>query len=245
MDYSHVLISRPGPEAAKLAETIEGTGLIALCMPVFRFEPGFPGIDFSKAWQPGERRLVIFSSTRAVEFGLRQLPAGYLDGVEIAAIGPATANALESAGHTVSIVPDTGFNSEALLEHPALVSNPGKALIFAAPGGRLTLFSRLQKLGWAVEFAHVYRAVPLEPAVKAVEEILQSRKVLSVWTSANALEHLMDSLDPAARERVFRGDFVVTSARLGEIARGFTAGQIHVTDGPGNKAIRECILQLI
>lgn len=245
MVYSHVLISRPGPEAVELADMVERSGLVPVQMPAFRFEPGFPGLDFNNAWLAGKRRLVIFSSTRAVEFGLRQLPAGYLDEVEIAAIGPATANALESAGHTVSIVPEAAYNSEALLEHPALRNNPGKALIFAAPGGRLTLYSSLQNLGWKVEFAHIYRAVPLEADAAEVEKILQGKKILSVHTSANALKQLSDSLQPQAWEKVCQGDFLVTSARLGKIARDYAAGQVYVTDGPGNKAIMERIQKLI
>ncbi len=245
MDYSQILISRPQPEAAELARMVEGLGLTPLQIPAFRFEPAFPGMNFDTAWRSGQRRLVIFSSTRAVEFGLRQLPAGFLDGVEIAAIGPATSNTLESAGHTVSIIPDDEFNSEALLRHPAVINQPGKALIFAAPGGREKLFSGLQELGWNVEFAHVYRTVPAEPDAKDVEAILKCRKILSVWTSANALGLLSKNLDANAWMRICQGDFLVTSARLARIAQDHAPGNIYVTDGPGNDAIKDCIVKLI
>ena len=97
MDYSHVLISRPEPEATELTQMISGLGLEVLSTPAFAFETAYPGTDLGTAWPVGERRLAVFSSSRAVEFGLRQLPAGFLDGVEISAIGPATATALESA----------------------------------------------------------------------------------------------------------------------------------------------------
>jgi len=245
MIYSHVLISRPGPEAAELAGMVRDMAMEPVQMPAFRFEPNFAGLDFNNAWLSGQRRLLVFSSPRAVEFGLRQLPAGFLDDVEIAAIGPATANALESAGHTVSILPLDEFNSDALLEHPALFDQAGKALIFAAPGGRQSLFAGLENLGWSVEFAHVYQTVPLDPSPGAVEAIMQAGTVLSIWTSANALRHLSKILLPQAWEKISRGDFIVISERLKKIANSYTDGQVHVTDGPGNATIRDCIVQMI
>ena len=245
MDYSHVLISRPEPEATELEQMITGLGLEVLSTPAFAFDTAFPGLEFSTAWTEDERRLAIFSSSRAVEFGLRQLPAGFLDGVEISAIGPATATALEAAGYTVTIVPQGEFNSEALLLHAEVVNQPGKALIFAAPGGRQKLFTGLQEIGWEVQFAHVYRTVAIEPDNNIIENILKSRQVLSVWTSANALKLLSKTLDANAWAKICQGDFLVTSARLAKIAQDHAPENIYVTDGPGNDAIRNCIAQLI
>jgi uroporphyrinogen-III synthase len=165
--------------------------------------------------------------------------------VEIAAIGPATSDALESAGHTVTIIPQDQFNSESMLAHPALMESPGTAVIFAAPGGRQTLFSGLQKMGWEAEFAHVYRAVPLEPTAEAVEAIAQSNGILSVWTSANALRQLSEMLDASVWNLVSQGSCLVTSNRIAKIAGEVFSGQIHVTYGPGNSDIRDCILKLI
>lgn len=251
MAFSHVLITRPGPEATELAQwlQLQRTSLVPVLMPVFRFEPDFPGLDFNRAWhspdRPGNRRLAIFSSPRAVEFGLRQLPAGFLDKVEIAAIGPATANLLESAGHSVSILPVGEFNSESLLEHPSLVDEPGQALIFTAPRGRQKLFHGLKKLGWRTQFAHVYQAVPLAPTQAGLEAILEATTILSVWTSANALRQLSGSIDSRAWEKILQGEFLVSSDRLADIARTYTQRHVHVTDGPGNEAIRTGILRLL
>ena len=202
MAFSHVLITRPEPQASDLAQWLQGISLVPVLMPAFRFEPGFPGLEFNRAWnspeRPGNRRLAIFSSPRAVEFGLRQLPAGFLDNVEIAAIGPATANLLESAGHSVSILPATEFNSESLLQHPSLAAEPGQALIFTAPGGRQRLFSGLTELRWRAQFAYVYQAIPLEPSRAGVDAILDAGKLLSVWTSANALKASSGSIESRA-----------------------------------------------
>lgn len=245
MVISHVLISRPQPEAAELAILIKDTGLVPVISPAFAFEPGFAGLEFGKVWPKGKRHLVIFCSPRAVEFGLRQLPAGFLDDVEIAAIGPATANCMESAGHSVSIIPDAGFDSESLLAHPALLESPGKALIFAAPGGRQKIYSSLQERGWAVDFAHVYRAIPLPPEAGVMSSLQQSAGVLSIWTSENAMNHLSETISPGAWAEVCKGRFVVTSKRLAGKANSYAQDRVSVTDGPDNQAIMACILQLI
>lgn len=245
MAYSHVLITRPEPEATELAGMLEGMGPVPLVMPAFRFEPAHPGMDLGSCWRSGRRRLAIFSSSRAVEFGLRQMPAGSLRDAEIAAIGPATADALESAGLAVSIVPQGEFNSESLLRHPALAGNPGCATIFAARGGRRLLYDGLREAGWDVNFAYVYQAVPEPPPGPVVEALLSARGILSVWTSANAIRQLADSLATEAWERVCSGDFLVTSERLAGIAREWAKRRVWVTEGPGNLAIRERIRQLI
>jgi len=245
MAYSHVLITRPEPEGALLAGMLEGLGPEPVLLPAYRFEPAHPGFDFNSCWHPGRRRLAVFSSTRAVEFGLRQLPAGFLDGAEIAAIGPATGDALEAAGLDVTILPRGEFNSESLLRQPALNERPGCALIFAAPGGRKALLDGLGDRGWDARFAHVYQAVPVPPPPAALEAIRAGRSILSVWTSANALRQLAESLEGADWDKVLRGDFVVTSERLAGIARETARGRVFVTEGPGNEAIRDRIRQLI
>ena len=245
MVISQVLISRPGPEASELAGMLRHAGLMPVVIPAFNFESDYTGLDFNSSWHGDGRKLVIFCSPRAVEFGLRQLPAGFLDELEIAAIGPATANLLESAGQTVTILPDGEFNSEALLANPALNERAGEALIFAAPGGRQALFSGLKKRSWQVEFAHVYRMVPLAADASAIEALEQDSQIISVWTSAKAMGHLSESLGKKAWENVCRGQFVVTSKRLADLAQAHAPGRVHVTDGPGNTDIMNCIAQLI
>jgi uroporphyrinogen-III synthase len=245
VNYSHVLITRPEPESAELERLLEDTGLQVIRLPACRFEPEYPGLDFNTAWQPGMRRLAVFCSTRAVEFGLRQLPAGFLDDVEIAAIGPATARSLEAAGHPVSILPEAGYDSESLLAHPELADEPGTALLFSAPGGRQKLYSALQERGWQVRFAHVYRAVELDPPKQATREILASTRLISTWTSGNALQHLAQALEAAAWERVCAGAFVVISDRLAQQAAGFASGRVLVSEGPGNPQIAAAVRVLV
>jgi uroporphyrinogen-III synthase len=245
LGFSHVLITRPEAESAELAGLLAATGLEPVIVPAYRFVPGYPGFDLSTAWRAGNRRLAVFSSTRAVTFGLRQLPAGFLEGVQLAAIGPATANALAAAGNAVDVVPREGFTSEALLSHPELAREPGDAVIFAAPGGRAQLRQGLQDLGWAVRMAYVYRRVELEALPEAAAQLDSADGVVSAWTSAAAIGILSKRLPAAAWAKVCEGICVATSGRLGARLEAAGARQVRVAQGPGNKAIAACIGQLI
>ena len=56
-----------------------------------------------------------------MRFALDALPTDLLDGVRIAALGPATAAALHSAGLAVDLVPEGDNTSESLLRAPELI----------------------------------------------------------------------------------------------------------------------------
>ena len=132
-----------------------------------------------------------------------------------------------------------------MLRHPGVKEQPGCALIFAAMGGRRKLHDGLREIGWEVQFAYVYQAVPVPPPASALKAIDAATRILSVWTSANALKQLAGSLEGAAWKAICRGDFLVTSQRLAAIARKSAQGQVFTTDGPGNEAIRDRVRQLI
>jgi hypothetical protein len=100
-------------------------------------------------------------------------------------------------------------------------------------------------LGWNVVFAHIYRALPLEPTADAIEAVADSKRVISVWASANALRYWAEKLETSSWEKVCLGSFVVTSNRIAEIAKDYFSGKIYVTDGPGNINISDCIFKLI
>jgi len=244
MSSPHVLITRPDPEARQLAQLAEQNGLKPIVSPAMAFRPRAAGIEFDRFWQPGKRKLAIFCSPRAVDFGVRLLPAGFLDGVELAAIGPASANRLEAAGLPPDILPGPPYVSESLLQSKTVSNRPGQAVLFTAPGGRQRLREGLQELGWDVSFAYVYEAVLLDPETAAEREVTQSHGLISVWTSARALAHLSASMAPEAWEKVCRGVLVVTSERLAREARELCAGDVIIAGGPGNDEILATLLKL-
>jgi uroporphyrinogen-III synthase len=154
---TQVLVTRPLEASQQLAEQLGAVGLSPIVMPLYTFSAREPGPDLAAAWPArGERCLAVFTSPRAVQFGTMHIPKDRKGELEVAVIGSATRASLEASGFTVHLQAGSGYTSEDLLRMPQLASNPGRAIIFCAPGGRQTLLNGLGKLGWGVTMAMVY-----------------------------------------------------------------------------------------
>lgn len=250
MSFSHVLLTRPRVQSEELAAALPALGLKGLIQPAFDYtavdatakQPG----DYAAlaAAKPGD--LMLFTSPRSVAHGLAQIPRGVLGRTRIGAIGPATAKALEIAGVRVGVMASSGYTSEALLETLAAEIRPGRpqAFIMAAPGGRNELARGLTELGWMARTLFVYGSEP-EPLDRDVLAELDSASgILSVWTSANAMNALSQRLPPAAWFRVCQGEWLVISDRLKRLARAYAPANVHLASGPDNTAILAAIRNL-
>ena len=70
-----VLVTRPEAASRELAGELENHGLSAVVMPFYTFKSRQPDTEPATAWRDGNRRsLAVFTSPRAVEFGLPFLP---------------------------------------------------------------------------------------------------------------------------------------------------------------------------
>ena len=124
-----------------VAERIEALGHTAILCPLIRIEPlGDEPIDASSYdW------LVVTSANGADELGRRGVTAA-----RIAAIGPATAEALREHGIRVDLVPQTHTQEGLRHELP-----PGRLLLAAAEGARRDVLDG--------DFVPLYRTVELTP----------------------------------------------------------------------------------
>lgn len=246
MNYSHVFLTRPMPQAEELAQMIASLGMKTVVQPAFTYHPlnaqHSQPEDFQALQEPGPADLLLFTSPRAVEHGLSQLPAAALSSARVGAIGPATATALSAAGIRVNLVPSSGYTSEALLETlesegAGLYVGEPRAFIIAAPGGRKKLAGGLKKLGWTTRVLLVYKSEPAPLDKEALVQLSEADGLLSIWTSANAIKALSQRLPPAAWFRICQGDWLVISKRLQRLARAYGPTRIHLASGPGNQAI--------
>lgn len=248
---SEVFISRPQPQAGKLAVLVEALGLEAIVQPAFRFARVDLAAEQPEALEEmraASSPLLVFTSTRSAVHGLAQLPVQTLQDARVVAIGPATARALGAAGLRLALTPGDAYTSEALLARLAgqRAGRSGRcAYIIAAPGGREKLAEGLQQLGWKVRVLMVYRAQPFEIDPAVLQALGSATAPLSVWTSANAMESLAQRLPATAWQRLCRGEWLVISERLREQARVYAAGKIHLAAGPGNADILRSIRALL
>jgi len=243
---THVLITRPLDASRQLADQLNAHGLLPIVMPFYTFSSISPVPDLSSVWSQGRlRKLAVFTSPRAVQFGLPFIPTNdQLKELEIAVVGSATRAALEASGYPVHLQASSGFTSEDLLQLPGLADDPGVAVIFCAPGGRQTIAEGLRDMGWRVEMAMVYERVPLQPDSGQVEDLRNSGDLVSVWTSTSALNLAEEYLPGDVWGKILGSSVLVISSRIQHHLMQLGASRVELADGPGNPELLQSILRL-
>ena len=142
-----VIVTRPEGRGDELAERLRALGHAVVACPLVRIEPlGDEPIDVAPYdW------VIVTSANGAREFArrLRERPR------RLAAIGPATAAALEEQGLTADLVPAVATQEGLLAE----LSRPaGRVLVAAAERARRLLVDELD-----ADFVPLYRTVELRP----------------------------------------------------------------------------------
>lgn len=209
-----VLVTRPAAQAAVLAANIRELGGEAIVQPAMEIRP-------VAASAVTGHQLVIFVSVNAVEHGARYIEKTAT--MRIAAIGKATAAALAAIDMPADIVPDAGFDSEALLAHPDLVLPPdARILIVRGSGGRELMRETFAARGCAVEILDVYERVvpPLDEQQRAELEATWAAGAIDIATitSVETLRNLFALLTEQGRELLKDTPLVVASRRIAHAA---------------------------
>ncbi|HEY4367984.1 MAG TPA: uroporphyrinogen-III synthase [Steroidobacteraceae bacterium] len=238
-----VLVTRPLPQATVLAQKIALLGGESVLLPAIDIKR----LEIVGTSHGGSHDLVVFVSVNAVEHGARLIDANTT--TLIAAIGRATAAALTAAGLPPNVVPEAGFNSEALLAHPQLKFDANsRVLIVRGRGGRELLQETFSSLGCHVETLDVY-----ERTTPALDEQRRS-EIEAVWsahgvdivtaTSVETLDSLLALLSEQGRALLAVTPLVVASRRIMQAAidRGLR-GEILVAAGADDDSILGAISQ--
>ena len=216
-----VLVTRPAHQADALCRLIEGEGGVAIKLPLLTIEPSTRASEAQRKFA-AKHELWIFTSVNAVRQGLPL--SGGKWGARLAAIGPATANAIAAAGGAGAATPLSGASSEALLELPELRQVSGQRILIVTGEEGLDVLERgLAERGALVERAEVYRRVALPYPPDAVASALRRTDVMIV-TSAQSLGHLLRITPGESHKLLLKKRMVVPSTRMLEKARelGFT-----------------------
>jgi len=242
---THVLLTRPLEASRQLADQLGAAGLTAIVMPLYTFSARKPSDEFMSVWSGvKQRRLAVFTSPRAVHFGLPYIPSDGLKDLEFASIGSATRVSLEKAGLEVHLQSQAGYTSEDLLQLNELAVDPGDAIIFCAPGGREAMARGLSELGWKVVKAMVYERVALQPGPEQVDALLACEVLLSVWTSVSAVELAREQLSEVVWNKILSEPVLVISGRIKHHLQQLGANRIELAAGPGNAELLQSIQRL-
>ncbi len=242
-----VLVTRPAHQAENLCRLLKEQGGIAIRFPTL----AITALENKQAIQAGlaqwnSYQWLIFISANAVT-----MHSYYSDddkikknnSAHIAAIGKSTAEALLLAGLPVDLVPEQGYNSEAILAMPAMQQMQGqRCLIVRGVGGREELASTLRSRGAVVDYLEVYQRIIPSSDSSSVNLLLAQNKldVITV-TSVAALQNLLIMLDDSYHQRLFLIPLVVISDRIRHIAADIGFKRIAVTNSPSDLAILETV----
>ena len=154
-----VAVTRPRAQADGLSRRLADLGARVVQAPLIRTEP-VPGDPIDAAAYD----VVVVTSPNAPALLLERIggDARALHGVEVAAIGPATATALREIGVVADLVSERAV-AEALLDLLAERAAGRRILIARAEEARDLLPDGLAARGAEVEIAVLYRIVPLVP----------------------------------------------------------------------------------
>ena len=173
----NLVITRPAAQAARTAQALRAAGADVIEFLVL----DIAAIDATlAAGELASASAIIFVSANAVEYGapLIKLAGGAPVGMEIFAIGGATAAALAQAGFAHVVSPQQSIDSEGLLAMPQLLSVEGRHIILvkgrSESGGRTLLEQTLPKRGARVTVLECYRRAPMVPDLAAREALRQS-----------------------------------------------------------------------
>jgi uroporphyrinogen-III synthase len=209
-----VVITRPRVAAEPLAEALEREGARTWIFPALAIE------DISLSEETLEaldglagNSLAVFVSANAAQKGLElALERGpWPEGVEVAAVGDATASVLRNSGLRSVISPGGRQDSDGLLELSRLHRVKGENIIvFRGEGGRERLREVLEERGARVRYAECYRRVRPKLDAAPLLEAWSRDEIHAVGVlSAETLVNFVEMMGEAGRAFLARTALVV------------------------------------
>ncbi len=217
-----ILVTRPAGQAGTLAALIEAQGGEAVIFPLLEIGPADDVTELQMvAGQLDAFFLVVFISPNAVDYSLPTLLAGrtWPASVQTAAIGPGTVAALTAHGIAGTQVPVERFDSEALLELPALQAERvagQQVLVLRGNGGRELLAETLRERGAEVQCVTCYQRSAPSDATPLVSLLRNGRLDALTVSSSEGLRHLFALLDAEEQARLRDLPVFVPHARIAE-----------------------------
>jgi len=218
-----VVVTRPRAQARAFAGLLEAAGARVLLAPTIAIEP-------PASWEPLDRALerlgdygwAVFTSVNGVEMTRRRLEekgrgAEALRGCRLAAIGPATADALRALGLEAEVVPEE-YVAEALAGRLRALIRPGDRVLLArAAEARDVLVRLLEAAGVRVDEVPAYRTRPAaEDAGELREALREGRVDVVTFTSSSTVRHFAALFPGEDLPRLLRG---VAVACIGPVTR--------------------------
>lgn len=187
-----IVVTRPRDQVAPLADALERLGASVLAVPLVEIAPIEDASALDAALAQIERyNWVVFTSANGVS-GARQRLAGKSlpEGTRVAAVGPATAEAVRTLGVEAAFVPDR-FAAEEIAAGLGPVQG-ARVLLPQADIASPSLAVELRSRGALVDVVAAYRTVAIEPSRDEVIELERGVDAI-VLASGSAARSLVAS----------------------------------------------------
>ncbi len=236
-----VLITRPVSQSGSFAEALQRAGFETSFLPVIEIRPAEDLSDLDEAVREIETYdWIVFGSANAVEIFCDHAGEWLVTRQpripKVAAIGPKTAQALQSRGLTADFIPDE-YVAEAIL--PGLGNVKGKRVLLPrAEIARDVLPLAIRKAGGTAREVTIYQTLPAEADPIGLDE-LRSGVDFVTLTSPSTVDNFVSlarrsGLDPVnlPGEPFFLciGQITEQAARQQGLKRLIVAAE-HTTDG--------------
>ena len=237
-----IVVTRPAVQAAGLAQMIADAGGDAVLFPLLEIGPADDPLPLQRAVERlGDYALAVFVSPNAIDYALpAMLAAGsWPVSLQAAVIGPSSAAQLARHGVRNVVAPALRYDSEALLELPALQGpaiSGKRVLLLRGNGGRELLAQTLGARGAQVDAVCCYQRRAPADATPIAELLAAGRLDALTLSSSEGLRNLLDLLDVRARERLRTLPVFVPHQRIAQLADASGLRRVVLT-GPADAGI--------
>lgn len=243
-----VIVSRPAGQEQRLCRLLAAAGAEPLHYPAITLlDPPNPAELRERLTDLRGFDLAIFISANAVNRALALLDQRPPPGLRLAVIGKASRAALNRHRLDADLMPERGFDSEALLALPSLQRLAGRRIaIFRGSGGRGLLGDTLAQRGADVHYFDVYqRIIPTLDATPLLTRWQAGERILVSATSNEGLQNLAQALGDRVWPWLRASPLAVLSQRAAELAAelGWEA-PVAVAAEPSDAALVDCLAGL-
>jgi len=197
----YILITRPADQAKDFIEALKDQGAEPISFPTIRIIPPRGWLKVDKAIENlSTYDTLIFTSVNGVKFFFQRLKEKgenirFLKKLEVVAIGPKTAAALEQRHLRVGIVPQK-FQAESVVEALEKKGVTGKRFLLPrAEKARDVLPQEITKRGGHIEVVTVYRTGKGEGNIQEVKELFRKKLIdVITFTSSSTVRNFVELL---------------------------------------------------
>jgi uroporphyrinogen-III synthase len=197
-----ILVTRAAHQASKLSDALRALGAEPVEVPVLEIQPPESYEPFDDALRHLDRfDWLILTSTNSLQqlslrcqrFGVNPAKA---EGLNVAAVGRATAEAARHFGLHVDIVPET-YVAESLVAALAPRIAGKKVLLARAAVARDVIPDALRAAGARVDVVDAYRNILPESAPEQLRAALAKPIDAATFTSSSSVTHLAEAAEQA------------------------------------------------